>query len=223
MNSHIKFPSPASPSPGGFPGLPLLRWVHEQWGVWAWTETHPCAVSPKPGPAPHPTPPACPATGHGSQQPDYSGEEPDGKNETLCPLDFQQAGEIVDNDLNRYLINPIPQVRLTGSRAGAWSAEASMRFQQQDRQGWASCPVSSTHQQSAALHLPTPQLARPLPFCPGREAACHRGCVPLGVCDGPALLCHELQRRAPMEERVPVATSRPQGAIGFKLDTCWQG
>ncbi|KAL6778253.1 hypothetical protein ACKKBG_A17500 [Auxenochlorella protothecoides x Auxenochlorella symbiontica] len=48
-------------------------------------------------------------SGHGSQQPDYSGEEPDGKNETLCPLDFQQAGEIVDNDLNRYLINPIPQ------------------------------------------------------------------------------------------------------------------
>lgn len=98
-----------------------------------------------------------------------------------------------------------------------------MRFQQQGRQGWASCPVSSTHQHSAALHLPTPQLARPLPFCPGREAACHRGCVPLGVCDGPALLCHELQRRAPMEERVPVATSRPQGAIGFKLDTCRQG
>lgn len=48
-------------------------------------------------------------SGHGSQQPDYSGEEPDGKNETLCPLDFKRAGEIVDDELNRQLINPIPE------------------------------------------------------------------------------------------------------------------
>lgn len=30
-------------------------------------------------------------SGHGSQKMDYSGEELDGKNETLCPSDFQTA------------------------------------------------------------------------------------------------------------------------------------
>jgi hypothetical protein len=48
--------------------------------------------------------------GHGSQQRDYSGEETDGLNETLCPLDFRQAGEIVDDELNRWLVNPLPTV-----------------------------------------------------------------------------------------------------------------
>ncbi|KAL4438686.1 hypothetical protein ABPG77_006290 [Micractinium sp. CCAP 211/92] len=47
-------------------------------------------------------------SGHGSQQRDYSGEETDGMNETLCPMDFKQAGEIVDDELNRMLINPLP-------------------------------------------------------------------------------------------------------------------
>lgn len=47
-------------------------------------------------------------SGHGSQQRDYSGEESDGKNETILPTDFQRAGQIVDNDLNRALCNPLP-------------------------------------------------------------------------------------------------------------------
>ncbi|PSC73732.1 metacaspase-1 isoform X2 isoform B [Micractinium conductrix] len=48
-------------------------------------------------------------SGHGSQQRDYSGEETDGMNETLCPMDFKYAGEIVDDELNRMLINPLPK------------------------------------------------------------------------------------------------------------------
>ena len=32
---------------------------------------------------------------------DYTGEEADGKNETICPVDFKVAGSIVDDDLNR--------------------------------------------------------------------------------------------------------------------------
>lgn len=47
-------------------------------------------------------------SGHGGQQRDYSGEETDGMNETLCPMDFKMAGEIVDDELNRCLINPLP-------------------------------------------------------------------------------------------------------------------
>lgn len=31
-------------------------------------------------------------------------------NETLCPCDFKQAGEIVDDEINRYLVNPLPTV-----------------------------------------------------------------------------------------------------------------
>lgn len=29
------------------------------------------------------------AAGHGSQSPDYTGDESDGMNETICPCDFQ--------------------------------------------------------------------------------------------------------------------------------------
>lgn len=47
-------------------------------------------------------------SGHGGQCTDYSGEESDGKNETLCPLDFKTAGELVDDDINRILVNPLP-------------------------------------------------------------------------------------------------------------------
>lgn len=48
-------------------------------------------------------------SGHGSQQRDYSGDELDGMNETLCPLDYKRAGEIVDDELNRQLVNPVPK------------------------------------------------------------------------------------------------------------------
>lgn len=48
-------------------------------------------------------------SGHGSQKRDRSGEELDGMCETLCPMDFQQAGEIMDFEMNRTLINPLPQ------------------------------------------------------------------------------------------------------------------
>ncbi|KAJ1408077.1 Caspase domain [Sesbania bispinosa] len=46
--------------------------------------------------------------GHGSQQRDYSGDEVDGYNETLCPLDFETDGEIVDDEINATIVKPIP-------------------------------------------------------------------------------------------------------------------
>jgi metacaspase-1 len=48
-------------------------------------------------------------SGHGSQKRDRSGEELDGMCETLCPMDFHQAGEILDYEMNKILINPLPQ------------------------------------------------------------------------------------------------------------------
>lgn len=52
-------------------------------------------------------------SGHGGQKRDMTGEEMDGMNETLCPMDFQRAGEILDDEINMRLVNPLPQgVRL---------------------------------------------------------------------------------------------------------------
>jgi len=38
-------------------------------------------------------------SGHGSQLPDLTGEEPDKKDETICPHDFSTAGMIKDDDM----------------------------------------------------------------------------------------------------------------------------
>eukprot|EP00892_Ulva_mutabilis_P001307 jgi/Ulvmu1/11177/UM072_0013.1 len=46
-------------------------------------------------------------SGHGSQKRDWSGDERDGMNETICPTDFRQAGQIVDDELNKHLVNPL--------------------------------------------------------------------------------------------------------------------
>ncbi|EFJ11817.1 hypothetical protein SELMODRAFT_125416 [Selaginella moellendorffii] len=48
-------------------------------------------------------------SGHGSQQRDYTGEEVDGYDETLCPVDFETQGMLVDNELNATLVRPLPR------------------------------------------------------------------------------------------------------------------
>jgi len=48
-------------------------------------------------------------SGHGAQTQDWSGDEADGYNETLCPCDFRNGGGmIVDDELNAVLVNPLP-------------------------------------------------------------------------------------------------------------------
>ncbi|XP_011076545.1 metacaspase-1 [Sesamum indicum] len=47
-------------------------------------------------------------SGHGSQQRNYTGDEVDGFDETLCPLDFETQGMIVDNEINATLVRPLP-------------------------------------------------------------------------------------------------------------------
>ncbi|CAK8541355.1 unnamed protein product [Lathyrus sativus] len=52
-------------------------------------------------------------SGHGSQQRNYNGEEADGFDETICPLDFETQGMIVDDEINATLVRPLPHgVRL---------------------------------------------------------------------------------------------------------------
>ncbi|PNH03319.1 Metacaspase-1 [Tetrabaena socialis] len=46
-------------------------------------------------------------SGHGSQQYDRNGDEADGMDETICPTDFQRAGQIVDDELNRLMVRPL--------------------------------------------------------------------------------------------------------------------
>ncbi|CAH9069633.1 unnamed protein product [Cuscuta europaea] len=47
-------------------------------------------------------------SGHGSQQRNYSGDEVDGYDETLCPLDFETQGMILDDEINVTLVRPLP-------------------------------------------------------------------------------------------------------------------
>ncbi|KAJ3303093.1 Ca(2+)-dependent cysteine protease [Kappamyces sp. JEL0829] len=52
-------------------------------------------------------------SGHGGQQDDRDGDESDGIDETILPLDFQTAGVITDDEINALLVKPLaPGVRL---------------------------------------------------------------------------------------------------------------
>ncbi|CAA7395113.1 unnamed protein product [Spirodela intermedia] len=48
-------------------------------------------------------------SGHGSQLADKDGDELDGYDETLCPVDYQKSGAIVDDMVNAILVRPLPQ------------------------------------------------------------------------------------------------------------------
>ncbi|XP_041011690.1 metacaspase-1-like [Juglans microcarpa x Juglans regia] len=48
-------------------------------------------------------------SGHGSYVRDYSNDEEDGYNETLCPVDFETAGMIIDDEINATIVRPIPK------------------------------------------------------------------------------------------------------------------
>lgn len=47
-------------------------------------------------------------SGHGSQQRNYNGDEVDGYDETLCPIDFETRGMIVDDEINAVIVKPLP-------------------------------------------------------------------------------------------------------------------
>ncbi|KFY55617.1 hypothetical protein V496_06939 [Pseudogymnoascus sp. VKM F-4515 (FW-2607)] len=53
-------------------------------------------------------------SGHGGQTEDLDGDEEDGNDEVIYPIDFRQAGHIVDDTLHSVLVSPLPPgVRLT--------------------------------------------------------------------------------------------------------------
>ncbi|TPX51081.1 hypothetical protein SeLEV6574_g00511 [Synchytrium endobioticum] len=53
-------------------------------------------------------------SGHGGQVADVDGDESDGKDETIYPVDHQQAGQILDDEMNALMVKHLPPgVRLT--------------------------------------------------------------------------------------------------------------
>jgi hypothetical protein len=53
-------------------------------------------------------------SGHGGQQEDKNGDEADGYDETILPLDYAKEGHIVDDDLHNMLVKPLKAgVKLT--------------------------------------------------------------------------------------------------------------
>lgn len=52
--------------------------------------------------------------GHGGQTPDLDGDEEDGYDEVIYPVDFRQVGHIVDDEMHLIMVKTLPQgVRLT--------------------------------------------------------------------------------------------------------------
>ncbi|XP_052296518.1 metacaspase-3-like isoform X4 [Citrus sinensis] len=48
-------------------------------------------------------------TGHGSRQKDYNKDELDGFDETICPLDHETEGPIIDDEINATIVRPLPR------------------------------------------------------------------------------------------------------------------
>lgn len=47
-------------------------------------------------------------SGHGGQTPDRDGDEEDGYDEVIYPMDFRSAGHIVDDEMHRILVKSLP-------------------------------------------------------------------------------------------------------------------
>ena len=45
--------------------------------------------------------------GHGVQEVDLNGDEVDGYNEALCPVDFERSGVILDDEINETVVRPL--------------------------------------------------------------------------------------------------------------------
>ena len=53
-------------------------------------------------------------SGHGAQQADPTGFEEDGMDETIVPVDFEEGGQITDDEIWNQLVWPLPEgARLT--------------------------------------------------------------------------------------------------------------
>ena len=51
-----------------------------------------------------------PRPGHGGANAATSGDEPSGYNQTICPCDVDDKGEILDSEIYEKLVAPLPMV-----------------------------------------------------------------------------------------------------------------
>jgi metacaspase-1 len=47
-------------------------------------------------------------SGHGGQVKDDAGDEEDGFDETIMPVDFKTKGQIIDDELHALMVAPLP-------------------------------------------------------------------------------------------------------------------
>ncbi|KAF9512582.1 hypothetical protein BS47DRAFT_1372759 [Hydnum rufescens UP504] len=67
-------------------------------------------------------------SGHGGQAKDEDGDEDDGYDETIFPVDFQTSGQIVDDELFFTMVKPLPAgCRLTSCHSGSYSTEGKIK------------------------------------------------------------------------------------------------
>lgn len=64
-------------------------------------------------------------SGHGSWMLDKNKEERDGKDETICPIDFEKNGMITDDEIKQLLVNRIPKTARLISIIDACHSETS--------------------------------------------------------------------------------------------------
>ncbi len=81
-------------------------------------------------------------SGHGGQLLDQNGEEITGRDSTIVPYDFIKSGQIRDDDIYKYLINPLPKgAKLFGLIDSCFSGSAfDLRYQIIDQ----SSPINFT-------------------------------------------------------------------------------
>ena len=48
-------------------------------------------------------------SGHGSDKRDDDGDEVDGNDETICPVDYKSEGDIIDDEMNQILVQRLPK------------------------------------------------------------------------------------------------------------------
>ena len=48
-------------------------------------------------------------SGHGTQEMNMYGDEIDGFDEAICPVDYEEQGKILDDEINAAIVRPLPR------------------------------------------------------------------------------------------------------------------
>lgn len=86
-------------------------------------------------------------SGHGSQVIDTSGDEEDGLDETICPVDFKNSGQITDDEIRQILVLGLPYgVHLTSLMDCCHSGtgmDLPFMFTASSQSSYSTCPMKT--------------------------------------------------------------------------------